>query len=482
MTGVGVRKRPGSAAPSAQVARRRQTTIAVIATLGGFLFGYDTGVVGGALIYISADLHLGASAQGWVVSSLLLGAAFGATFGGKIADKFGRKPVVRAAAAIFVMATLGSAFAPDAGILLLARVVLGFAVGCVSAVVPVYIGEIAPAERRGRLVNQNELMIVTGQLVAFVMNAVLIHLVSGNSSWRWMLGIAVIPAVLLLAGMSLVPETPRWLAQQNRLDDAVRVLQAIRPPRAEASEAVRLRETAQRPHEHEGRSGWIYLRARWIRILIAIGIGIAVCNQITGINTVEYYAPTILAHTGLGASTSLTASISIGVVGVIGVTVGMVLLGRLRRRPMLLTGFAGTTTFLLIIALLFLLPSSTTSSYLILAAMVVFVFFDECYVSTVTWLLLSELFPMKIRGFAMGIAVFLLWMVDFVISKWFPSVNAALGSTDTFLIFVGLGILALGFVSRYVPETKGRSLEDLEAGFRAQYSGKHSDAGEGAGG
>jgi MFS family permease len=247
---------PGADLPTPRVARRRQTRIAMIAALGGFLFGYDTGVIAGALVYISADLSLGPVAQGWVVSSLLLGAAFGATFGGRISDKFGRKPVIQVSAAIFVIATLGSAFAPGAAALLLFRVLLGFAVGCVSAVVPIYIGEIASADRRGRLVNQNELMIV----------------------------------------------------------------------------------------------------------------------------------------------------------------------------------------------------------------------FDECFVATVTWLMLSEIFPMKIRGFAMGVCVFLLWIVDFAISELFPIVNAAAGSFWTFLIFVGFGILAIWFVTACVPETKGRTLEDLESGFRDRYS------------
>lgn len=457
---------------SAGTAERRQTVIAWIATLGAFLFGYDTGVISGALLYIQRDLRLTAASSGLVVSSILVGAAFGATFGGRLADRFGRKRLIRAAAVVFLVGTLGSASAPTGGALMGARLVLGLAVGAVSAIVPIYIGEIASGRRRGRLVNQYELMIVIGELVAFIVNAVMIHLISGNVTWRWMIGVAAIPAVLLLIGMSFVPETPRWFAGHGRYADAKHVLEEIRAPQDVASELDGIREVAEdQRHASGGRHAWSYLRARWIRVLFAIGVGIAICQQITGVNTIVYYAPTILQSTGLGASASVTASIAIGAVGVLSVIAGMVLVGRVNRRPHLITGLTGTTSSLLVLALLFLLPTSTVRSYAILIVMLVFIVFQQSSVSVVTWLLLSAIFPLRIRGFAMGVSVFMLWVADFAISLLFPVVNAAVGPTWTFLGFVVLGVGAVAFVTKSVPETRGHSLEALEKEFRVRYSG-----------
>ena len=460
----------GTPSPGPRQVRHRQTTIAILATQGGFLFGYDTGVISGALPFIRQDLNLTPTTQGIVVSSLLIGAAFGATFGGRMSDRLGRKATIRLASLVFVVGTLGSALAPTAAALVGARLVLGLAVGCVSATVPMYIGEISPVERRGRLVNQNELMIVTGQLIAFSVNTVIIHILNQHGAWRWMLGVAVIPAAMLFLGMMFVPETPRWYATKGRYAEAEQVLRTIREPQYVAPEFEMIRQTAEHRHGHEGRSGWVYLRTRWIRVLFGVGIGIAICQQITGINTVIYYAPTILEDTGLAADASVAASISVGAVGVIGTCIGMYLLGRVRRRPLLITGQVGTTSSLLALAMCFQLPESTLRSYVILLFMLVFVFFQQCFISTVTWLLLSEIFPMRIRGFAVGVAVFVLWMVNFTISLLFPIVTAAAGPTWTFLGFVVLGVAAIMFSTRYVPETKDYTLEGLEQNFRTKYA------------
>ncbi|MGH3488728.1 MAG: sugar porter family MFS transporter [Actinopolymorphaceae bacterium] len=469
MNAVVTQPRAAPAAESRKV-RRRQTQIAVIATQGGFLFGYDTGVISGALPFIRQDLALTPATQGIVVSSLLLGAAFGATFGGRLSDRWGRRSTIRVAALVFCAGTLGSALAPAAGFLVLARVILGLAVGCVSATVPLYIGEISPVSRRGRLVNQNELMIVTGQLVAFTVDTIIIHILNAYGAWRWMLGIAVVPAILLLLGTLLIPETPRWYATRGRYDEAAAVLATVREAADVPAELALIRETAEYRHGHEGRSGWAYLRTHWIRTILLIGIGIAICQQITGINTIVYYAPTILESTGLGPASSVAASISVGAIGVIATCIGMALLGRVRRRPLLFAGQIGTTTSLLALALCFLLPESTGRSYTILGFMVVFAFFQQCFISTVTWLLLSEIFPMRIRGFAMGVAVFVLWLVNFTISLSFPILTAGLGPTWTFALFVVLGVAAISFSTRFVPETKDHTLEGLEQSFRSRYA------------
>jgi major inositol transporter-like SP family MFS transporter len=449
--------------------QRVLTTIAWISTLGGLLFGYDTGVISGAILYMQHDLGLTPVTKGLVVSSLLVGAAFGATVGGRVADRLGRRNTIRIAAVVFTLGALGCALAGNIPLMVLARVVLGLAVGCASAVVPLYIGELAPADRRGRLVTQQELMIVTGQLLAYATNAAMDQIGGGASTWRWMLGVAAVPAVLLWIGMLFLPDTPRWYAVQGRFQEAEDVLGRTRPTHDVSEELSLIRETAERD-ARENRGSWSELRTPWIRRLFVIGVGIAISQQITGINTVMYYGPDILQTTGLGASASLVAYISVGVISVVMTTVGMALLGRVRRRPMLLGGLIGTSSSLLAIGLAFLLPESTFRSFLVLALMVVFVAFQQCLISTVTWLMLSEIFPTSIRGFAVGVSVFLLWIVNFAISLLFPVLTSALGPTATFVLFSVLGVGAIVFNATMLPETKGRTLESLEEEFRVKYA------------
>jgi major inositol transporter-like SP family MFS transporter len=441
----------------------------VISTLGGLLFGYDTGVSSGALIFMKDDLGVTSFTEGLVVSSLLLGAAFGAALGGRLADRTGRRLTIRFAAVVFTLGALGCALAPDVELVIAARIVLGLAVGCASATVSLYIGELAPAERRGRLVTQNELMIVTGQLLAFTTNAVIDNVWGGHATWRWMLGIAAVPAVLLWSGMLFLPDTPRWYALKGRYGETERVLRRIREPHEVDGELALILETADRD-ARESKGGWADLRQPWIRRLFVLGVGIAIAQQITGIDTVMYYAPTILESTGLGADASLTATISVGVISVVMTIVGMALLGRVRRRPMLLTGQTGCTLSLLALGLCFLLPESTARSWIVLAFMVIFVAFQQCAISTVTWLMLSEIFPMKVRGFGMGVAIFALWMVNFGVSLLFPVLNSALGSTWSFLFFFAVNIGSIAFAAVALPETKGRTPQGLEQEFRERYA------------
>lgn len=448
---------------------KRQKKVATLATFGGLLFGYDTGVISGALIYIRDDLQLGTVAEGFVVSCLLIGAAFGATFGGQLADRIGRRATIKVAAVVFILGTLGSAVAPTYGLLITSRVVLGLAVGCVSAVVPMYISEIAATSRRGKLVNRNELMIVGGQLFADVLNAIIARLTDSESVWRIMLGIAVIPAIVLFIGMFFVPETPRWLASHGRYEDAAKSLRQVRLPSEVDAGIARMRETAQAVEHHQGRSSFSYLRLHWVRHVVLLAIGIAIVQQVTGINTVVYYAPTTLRQTGFSGDASLTATIAVGMMGVIAVLIGMVLISRIARRRMLMIGQAGVIASMTLLAISFALPEFTGRGYVILFFMVAFVFFEQCFISTVTWVLLSEVLPMKIRGFAMGIAVFVLWTANFTISQIFPTLNDAFGSSLTFGLFAVLNVFALLFTFYKIPETKDRDLEELEAAFRHNY-------------
>jgi major inositol transporter-like SP family MFS transporter len=352
------------------------------------------------------------------------------------------------------------------------RILLGFGVGAAAATGPLYLAEMAPADRRGRMVTINELMIVTGQFLAFAMNALLDHLIKDPHVWRWMLSVAIVPAVALFIGMFFLPDSPRWYAVRGRLEDTRRVLGLSRDPAEAAEEYNVIAQHAKRDVSEDTGTALRDLRAfPWMRRILWIGCGLATVQQATGINTVNYYAPTILESTGLGASASLILTITVGVVAIIGTVLGIVLIGRINRRPLLLTGFSGVVTGHAVLALSFLLPESAFRSYLILAAMLIVVFFVQTFIGTLVWLLLSEIFPMTIRGFAMGIAVFVLWTVNAAISFAFPPLVAALGASATFGLFAVINLGSLTFIKKFAPETRGRTLEELEDNFRTHDAG-----------
>ncbi|MFG2742520.1 sugar porter family MFS transporter [Streptomyces chartreusis] len=451
---------------------RRLRLITVIATFGGLLFGYDTGVINGALPYMTDDLGLTAVTEGMVTSSLLLGAALGAVVGGRLSDARGRRRTILVLAVLFFIGALGCTLAPTTAVMVVARFVLGLAVGGASVTVPVYLAEVSPAERRGALVTRNELMIVSGQLLAFTSNAVIARV--GDESggvWRWMLVIATVPAVVLWFGMLVMPESPRWLASRTRFGEALEVLRQVRSQQRAEAELAEVSALAVK-EEQERLGGWQDMRATpWIRRLMFIGFGIAIVQQITGVNTIMYYGTQILTDAGFASDSALTANIANGVISVLATFVGIWLLGRVDRRPMLMVGQIGTTAALLLIGVFSLvLPSGDVRAYAVLAMTVTFLAFQQGAISPVTWLMLSEIFPMRMRGFGMGVAAVVLWLTNFVIGLVFPSLVSGIGISNTFFLFVVAGLFSLTFVKLYVPETKGRSLESLEAELRARFS------------
>lgn len=441
--------------------------IAAVATLGGLLFGYDTGVISGALLFMGDDIHLTPLTTGLVTSSLLFGAAFGALISGHFAAAVGRRKIILVLATIFAAGALGTALAPDAEWMIFFRLVLGVAVGGASATVPVYIAEMAPANKRGQLVTMQELMIVSGQMLAYISNAGFHAAWGGESTWRWMLAVATLPAVLLWFGMMFMPDTPRWYAMKGRLAEARRVLERTRAREDVEWEMTEITETLE--EEQQQRPRLRELRQPWLLKLFFIGTGIAAIQQLTGVNTIMYYAPVMLKAVSMDDNAALVATIANGVISVLMTFAGIWLLGRIGRRPLALIGQIGCTACLVLIgAVSYFMPETVNGqpdmlrSYMVLLGMLLFLSFQQGALSPVTWLLLSEIFPTRLRGIFMGGAVFAMWLTNFTISLLFPLLLAWVGLSGAFFIFAAAGLFGTLFVFCCVPETRNRSLEQIE--------------------
>ncbi|WP_200939159.1 sugar porter family MFS transporter [Modestobacter sp. Leaf380] len=446
--------------------------LTAIASLGGLLFGFDTGVIAGALVYLREDLALTTLTEGLLVTSLLFpGATAGALLGGPIADRLGRKRSLVISGVVFVVSTAACALAPDVPTLVLSRVALGYAVGAASVVVPLYLAEMAPASQRGRIVTVNQLMLVIGLFLAFVMNAVLANLIDSQGVWRFMLGIAVIPAVAFLLGMMSLPDTPRWYASKQRWAEARETLERAHPAEQAAQEYRQITELVQADSKQPKTSVLAVLKSSpWMKRLILVGIVLAVAQQTTGINVVMYYAPTVLETSGFTRSASLLASVTVGIAMIVFTVLGMWILGLMGRRRMMLLGFGGVAASHLGLLAVYLLPSSTLRSSLILVFMLLVTAFMVTFLGTTGFIVLSELFPLPIRGFAMGASLGGLWVANALISFLFPILAESLGSVTVFGGFMVLNVLAALFAFRYIPETKGRTLEELEVDLRERYS------------
>jgi sugar porter (SP) family MFS transporter len=427
--------------------------------LGGLLFGYDTGVISGAILFIKKDFDLSPFLQGAIVSSLLLGAMLGAAVAGPLSDRVGRRKLIIAAGTIFTAGAILAAVAPSVGVLLAARFVLGIAVGCAALVVPLYLSEIAPTEIRGAISSLNQLMIVGGILAAYLVNAVL----ASSEAWRVMVGLAVVPSILLLVGMFWMPETPRFLVHAGEEDEAREVLEEVRDGGRPEQEITEIQEVER---EEQG-GGLRELTAGWVRPALLVAIGLAVFQQLIGINTIIYYAPTTLTNVGYSDQAAIYANIVIGLLNVAMTVVAIRLVDRIGRKPLLLAGLVGMVASLAVLGLALSIMSEPKSpgdpaAVITLVCLATFIASFAATWGPVVWVMLPEVLPLSVRGAALGVAVCLQWLANFAVSQSFPPMIDAWGAGTVFLGYAVIGCIAAVFVVRFVTETKGRSLEEIE--------------------
>ncbi|MBU6131673.1 sugar porter family MFS transporter [Staphylococcus xylosus] len=430
-----------------------------LGALGGLLYGYDMGVISGALLFIRDDIPLNSFTEGLVVSSMLVGAIFGSGASGPMSDRLGRRRVVFIIAIIYIVGALILALAPSMPILVLGRLIIGLAVGGSTAIVPVYLSEMAPTEQRGSLSSLNQLMITIGILSSYLIN----YAFTPIEGWRWMLGLAIVPSVILLIGVAFMPESPRWLLE-HRSEKAARDVMKLTFKDSEIDKEIADMKEINSISE----STWNVLKSPWLRPTLIIGSIFALLQQIIGINAIIYYAPTIFNKAGLGNATSILGTVGIGTVNVLITIVAIMIIDKIDRKRLLVIGNIGMVASLLIMAVLIWTIGIQSSAWIIVACLTLFIIFFGFTWGPVLWVMLPELFPMRARGAATGVAALVLSIGSLLVAQFFPILTDVLSVEQVFLIFAAIGICALIFVIKYLPETRGRSLEEIEADLRSR--------------
>ncbi|HET8586576.1 MAG TPA: sugar porter family MFS transporter [Candidatus Limnocylindria bacterium] len=435
---------------------------AFVIAFGGFLFGFDTGVISGALLFIRTEFHLNSFEQGSVVSVLLLGAMAGALGSGRIADPLGRKKTFALEGLVFLIGTALAVFATGYPMLLVARIVLGLAVGAASATVPTYLGEIAPAQLRGRVLTLNQLMITIGIMVAYLINVVFSH----TENWRAMFAVGAVPAlVIILGALLLIPESPGWLQAKGEADRAGRVYGRV----VAEQDAMRLaeqREQERKRNQEDEQVGWRGLFSAGVRPALVVGVTLAAVQQFGGINTIIYYAPTIMERTGLTASNSIFYSVAIGVINLVMTIVAIWVVGRVARRGLLLFSVAAMLVTLGVLGLSFV---AGWNSGLSLVVMVLYIASFAVGMGPLFWELIGEIFPPYARATGSSAATAVNWTSNFVVSLIFLTVVNAIGLGETFWVFAVICAFAVWFIGRYVPETKDRDFSGIDLDLQRRF-------------
>ena len=442
-------------------ARRNVTITAAIAGLAGLLFGYDTGIIAGALLTITPEFGLNSLQAGMVVGAVPIGAVGGAWFASRGADRYGRRSLILLSAAIFIVGAIGSAVAADSFILIVSRVVIGLGIGVASAVTPVYISEVAPSEMRGSLVTFFQLAVTVGILAAYLVGYAFTDV---NEGWRWMLGLGAVPALILAVGIVRLPRSPRWLMMQGDEQGARAALERVRPA---GTEAIDLEIQEIQSTTSPDTSRWKDLRQPAVKAALLVGIGLAILQQITGINTVIYYAPTIIQSTGIdSAGSAILASLGVGIINVLMTVVALRLLDQVGRRTLLFIGVSGMSLSLFALGVAFVsgMPE-TVSTLLAIGSLMLFVSSFAISLGPIFWLLNAEIYPLSVRGKAAAAGTMTNWFFNFLVSLTFLGLIELLTETGAFSFYGTIGLVTLWFCWKFVPETKGKTLEQIDAIF-----------------
>ncbi len=469
--------------------------IAIIASTGGLLFGFDTGVISGALPFLKQSWNLTSGQQEWVTTAVLIGAFLGAIFGGRLTDILGRKKIIIVASIIFAVGSILCGMASNTEFLVISRVLIGIAIGVSSIAVPLYISEVSPANIRGALVSSFQLMITIGIVVSYFSDLAFAD-ESNPESWRWMFYVGFFPALILFIGMMFMPETPRWLLSKGRIEEGEKVLAKVEFESEFENSLKNIKEEIAKD-KTAARFKDIFTKTWKIPIFIAIGIMFV--QQFVGINTVIYYAPTIFLIAGFsGAKAAIAATVSVGLVNVLATIVSMFLIDKIGRRKLYFIGLVGMGLSLAALGTFFFLKDSMGDSlkWVTVGAVLVYIIFFAISLGPLGWLIISEIFPTKYRGVGVSIGSFSNWFFNAIVAFTFlklawlftgegmeitkkimddgvEKVQTDPNPAGAFFIYAAVAILGIFWGLKYIPETKGKTLEEIEEHWRQGKAPKH---------
>ncbi len=430
-------------------------TISLVTALGGLLFGFDISVISGTIPFLQEVFNLNEAMKGWVVSSALIGCIIGASFAGRLGDKFGRKKVLLVTSILFAVSAIGSGVANSIPTFVLYRILGGLAVGGASVLAPMYIAEVSPANVRGRMVSINQLTIVIGISLAYYSNYFLLQV--GENAWRWMFAAGALPALFFFFALFVVPESPRWLVARNRENDAKQVLTKVAGTDFANFELSEIKASLV---GNEKRGTLKQLFNKKYSFILFLGIFLAVFQQWSGINVIFFYAPDIFAKANLGVDAALFQTTLIGLMNIVFTILAMRVIDKIGRKLLMLIGAAGMAVCY--IAIGFLFSTGRTDDWLLLTFIIITPAFFAFGLGPTVWVVLSEIFPNKIRGAAMSVATFSLWVACYLLTLTFPVFVELFNASNTFWLYSVICIIGFLVILKYLPETKGISLEQLE--------------------